>query len=433
VANKAFKFTREAAGKIDLGAWSDIQFTDAISIDFWFKMNATPPSVYGVLTLGKNSATEDIVKVTIDASENFCFWVYNTITPAWRGTAVHNANVDAWYHVVCVFERNVSLSCYWNNHKHTGSTFDADINDAVGAVRDLGHLTPGWSAPISLDEVRFWNVALTDDNVATLYNAGAGTYGDAGISGLVAGYHADDDAIDYVGDKDGTLGGTTTYEDGKVIAPPVVSSIDPDSGKITNADCQVTITGEEFAEDLTVKIVKGATTINATEVELEGTTEIQCKLDLTDGSVAADWDVVVTNADTRVGTGVELFDIKSDPKIDSFTPASGAQGIIPIAIVGSGYLDPGMLAWLVKAPDQVMAAPLVVEDSENLTATFDMTTAALGEWSLAVIYTDGNGDTDGPFTLTGGSSGPTPGQTQNRCLVSRLRQMCLLRKRLHRN
>lgn len=69
------------------------------------------------------------------------------------------------------------------------------------------------------DEPRIYNKALSQAEVTVRYNANAGWYGILPDPGLVAGFHLDDDALDYSGNgHTGTVYGAT-YIAGKVIQP----------------------------------------------------------------------------------------------------------------------------------------------------------------------------------------------------------------------
>ena len=73
----------------------------------------------------------------------------------------------------------------------------------------------------AMDEVRIYSKELSQEEVTARYNANAGWYGTLPDAGLVAGYHLDDDALDYSGNGNtGTVHGAT-YIAGKVIQYPL--------------------------------------------------------------------------------------------------------------------------------------------------------------------------------------------------------------------
>lgn len=69
-----------------------------------------------------------------------------------------------------------------------------------------------------LQEVQFYNYALSPSTITSLYNSGQGTYGNNTFTGIVAGYHLNGTAADYVGSNDGTwYGSDPTYTLGIVV------------------------------------------------------------------------------------------------------------------------------------------------------------------------------------------------------------------------
>ncbi len=85
---------------------------------------------------------------------------------------------------------------------------------------------------------------------------------------------------------------------------PFVRSISPASGEIDTVVSDAVIDGENFEVGLLVRLVRGATTIDATSVSVDSETTIHADFDLS-GAELGDYTVVVENPDT---TTAELLD-----------------------------------------------------------------------------------------------------------------------------
>lgn len=81
------------------------------------------------------------------------------------------------------------------------------------------------------DEVRIYNRKLTDEEIAAHYNSGAGTWGEP-ETGLVAGWHFENNLLDYSGNGKNLFTYQTARYDEGLIAPPATG---PTAGQLENA------------------------------------------------------------------------------------------------------------------------------------------------------------------------------------------------------
>ena len=97
-----------------------------------------------------------------------------------------------------------------------------------------------------------------------------------------------------------------------------VTSITPSSGLNTGTVHITNLAGSNFQSGATVKLTKlGQPDINATNVIVVSASKITCDFDLT-GAATGQWDVVVTNPDTRTGRLPNGFTVKT-PGGEEFT------------------------------------------------------------------------------------------------------------------
>lgn len=119
---------------------------------------------------------------------------------------------------------------------------------------------------------------------------------------------------------------------------PTISQLSPNTG-INNSSLAATIYGTGFQNLATVKLINGATTVNATGIVVaQNGTSIACTLPL-NGLQTGTWDVVVTNPDTKTVTGSNLLTVSLPPSLSSISPATGQVGCI--VTLSGNYLGTG--------------------------------------------------------------------------------------------
>ena len=81
-------------------------------------------------------------------------------------------NVDTWYHVVVVFDRDGNLTLYVNGDTNAESIVDISGYSAANMVNGANFILG--DAPCYIDEVGIWERVLTADEITDLYNVGSG-------------------------------------------------------------------------------------------------------------------------------------------------------------------------------------------------------------------------------------------------------------------
>jgi hypothetical protein len=119
---------------------------------------------------------------------------------------------------------------------------------------------------------------------------------------------------------------------------PTVTGIDPHTG-LNNGTVNCTITGTGFnSTDTQVKLMKGSTPVNATNIVPVNGSTITCDFDL-NGAAYGLYDVDVISGDGQTGVGSNLFTVRtSRPTIGGILPLNPAPGQ-QVTITGSGFGD----------------------------------------------------------------------------------------------
>ncbi len=203
-----------------------------------------------------------------------------------------------------------------------------------------------------------------------------------------------------------TVKTTATTKTTSSAAKPLIKSIDPEGGK-AGESVDMTITGSNFKDGATVKLTKsGETTITATDVSVDASSQITCTFDIPSGTpVSVGWSIVVTNSDGKSGELANYFTVHegdtSTPAITKITPTSGYQGdSISMTITGSNFKN-GAIVELTKSGKTITASDVNVASETKIICTFKIpSNAATGSWSVVVTNSnDKYGKLASAFTI----------------------------------
>jgi len=125
-----------------------------------------------------------------------------------------------------------------------------------------------------------------------------------------------------------------------VYAPPIATSITPNTGVNTGSVSITNLAGSNFRTGDTVTLTQtGQTTITATGVTIVSSSQITCTLNLT-GAATGTWNVVVTDSNSFSSTITNGFTVivPPVPNVTSITPTTGVAGSsVNLTINGSNF------------------------------------------------------------------------------------------------
>ena len=159
------------ADYIDFGNVLDQTGATAFSVSAWVKITATASNT---IVAKMNSTSYDGYQFYINAANKLKFLLNDTGDLALNGGTV--LSTDTWYHVVLVYDGDVTgagTKIYLNGQAETitvtagpfsGSATNSD-NFYIGG-RPLDDIAG------NLNNVAFWNSAITENQVLTIYNGG---------------------------------------------------------------------------------------------------------------------------------------------------------------------------------------------------------------------------------------------------------------------
>lgn len=158
------------------------------TVGAWFKAESVPPgatdeandSNYGIVC---RTGFHEGLTYSKDKKFIFTHWVMDGDKPVWTGTGAWETEYEpgTWHHVVGVVDKAGRVAKIYVDGELKGTTDQWDEKAAPG--RDYGTdtwkigvgrpaaETYAWHAKAAIDDVRLYNLALTDDQVKTLYDA----------------------------------------------------------------------------------------------------------------------------------------------------------------------------------------------------------------------------------------------------------------------
>ena len=142
--------------------------SESRSVSLWFKTAYWQVDQYTVFSYGTNS-TREAFGIDMDAYPNIQFF-------SWADDYYINSNAsphESWVHAVIVYDGNVTIKAYTNNHLAGTHTLAAPLNTFSNAVIRLG---TNHSAVLDfngkIDDIRIYNRELSASEVNNLFHEG---------------------------------------------------------------------------------------------------------------------------------------------------------------------------------------------------------------------------------------------------------------------
>jgi hypothetical protein len=157
----SFSFASASTSNLDTSATS-YNLTSAFTISIWVKTSSSGLYKFAV----SNYTDPDGWCMGMDDSGHLDFEVGSAYV-----TSVATINTNAWVHLVGVWSGG-AVTAFVNGTKSTGSSV-ASVSYPSNHFK-IGNREASYYWDGNLDEVGIWNRALTDGEVASLYNSGTG-------------------------------------------------------------------------------------------------------------------------------------------------------------------------------------------------------------------------------------------------------------------
>ena len=169
---------------INCGSDNSLRPTAAISIALWAYIDLTAIGANIVYMVNAGYFTGGVsmhldnrgephgvasVRFIVQGTENNTGWI----------GADNNVSTTGWYHIVGTYDKDLGgieeAKLYINNVKVATADFSETIGTPTSPLYIGSNWTPGSFWKGKLDDVRFYNIGLSADEVSLLYNGGDGT------------------------------------------------------------------------------------------------------------------------------------------------------------------------------------------------------------------------------------------------------------------
>lgn len=182
------------------------------------------------------------------------------------------------------------------------------------------------------------------------------------------------------------------------VTPPTVSAINPTNGVNNGSVSLTSITGTLFASGATVKLTKsGQSDITCTGVTFSSATSLtggSCNIS---GAAPGQWNVVVTNTDTGIGTLTNGFTVSAPaPTVSAITPSNRATGsVLTLTSVTGTNFSSGATVKLTKSgQSDISCSGVTFTNSTTLSGgSCNLSGVATGSWNVIVTNTDAQSGT----------------------------------------
>ncbi len=311
----------------------------------------------------------------------------------------------------------------WNGNPPTAKTFaTAENGTAFQYYRLIGTAPAAYCA--------FGEVRLLDTNGSTITSTMTGSTAPAPNVVTASTFYDGDtfrpwnsfDASNTTGlCLDNVTNGWLKYNFG--ITNPTVTSCTPSSGPDDRSATITNLAGTGFSSGATVKLTKdGQSDINATDVIVTSSTEIDCVFPVTSATTGT-WTIVVTNTDTGSGSLVAGFTVSAAPTVSTCTPSGGPndRSATITNLAGTGFVEGATVKLTKDGQADIAATSVVITSATEIDCVFPVTGADPGVWAITVTNADtGDGVLTEGFTVAAAPtvSGITPSGGANDRSVS---------------
>jgi len=191
------------------------------------------------------------------------------------------------------------------------------------------------------------------------------------------------------------------------LAAPTVTGITPSSGMAGATVNITTLTGTNFRSGATVGLGMGAATIAGSSVTIVSGSNITCQFVIPSNAAIGAWNVTVINTDGQSGSMTNGFSITNtttttqtttttttappNPTVTSIFPVSATTGttVNITNLAGSSLLNITSVQLTKSGQSDISAMYVTVVSATQVTCTFNLASAATGQWNVMVTNSAG--------------------------------------------
>ena len=201
--------------------------TNVVTISAWVKYDSIS-SNGPIIVKGDNDWNSSVWDWGIWADNN------NFYVTSYSSSSFCSVNHDntSWYHLVLVRDNGSETADFYVNGNYVASSAGSNGNSFANTMYSGG--VHGQYMQGAVEEIQLFDYPLSSSEINNLYNSGMGVYGSVSTLGLLAGYHLNNDLIDYSTNNNyGVWGGTPAFTTGGIASIGYQSANFTGSNRIT--------------------------------------------------------------------------------------------------------------------------------------------------------------------------------------------------------
>ena len=147
-------------------------------------------------------------------ADNSNFYATSWASPSFASCSHNNTS---WYHIVLVRDNGSETACLYVNGNLIGTGSGSNGNNFANTMYIGG--IGGQYMHGAVEEIQLFDYPLLPSEIVNIYNSGKGIYGSINDVSLIAGYHLNNDLIDYsTNGNHGSWNGAPAFEAGGITA-----------------------------------------------------------------------------------------------------------------------------------------------------------------------------------------------------------------------
>jgi hypothetical protein len=154
--------------------------TSAYSMSCWFNLDSISGNNSVLTQLTPSSGNHPTAMIVVRNNTVLCYHYNDNGGYTYAGNNATTISTGTWYNVIMTFSSSNGVKVYFNGSAVTINFSSGTAVDQKSGARTL-YVAEGWLWGFftdgKVDDIRYYGVELSSDNVTAIYNSGSGDWG----------------------------------------------------------------------------------------------------------------------------------------------------------------------------------------------------------------------------------------------------------------